>query len=119
MRSYYVAIDFDGTLTKRNSFPETGEPNFDNIEKIMKFIEDKEAQGYRVVKILWTCRENLINDRAYLSEAVAWCDNYLPFTFDYINENPEITFGHKELVRKIVANVYIDDASINPNHWRY
>ena len=96
--TFYIAIDFDGTLTKKNSFPNIGEPNTENIEKISKYIAKKEDECYRVVKILWTCRE----------------DSNVPFKFDYINENPEITFNHKELVRKIIADVYIDDAAINP-----
>ena len=84
------------------------------IEKISKYIAKKEDECYRVVKILWTCREDIPNGQNYLSDAVSWCDSNVPFKFDYINENPEITFNHKELVRKIIADVYIDDAAINP-----
>ena len=112
--TFYIAIDFDGTLTKKNSFPNIGEPNTENIEKISKYIAKKEDECYRVVKILWTCREDIPNGQSYLSDAVSWCDSNVPFKFDYVNENPEITFNHKELVRKIIADVYIDDAAINP-----
>lgn len=111
--TFYIAIDFDGTLTKP-SFPDTGKPNVNNINKIYNYIKRKENEGYRVVTILWTCREDIPNDRPYLSEAIDWCDRILPFKLNYINENPEQTFGHKELVRKIIADVYIDDMSINP-----
>ena len=82
--------------------------------EISKYIAKKEDECYRVVKILWTCREDIPNGQNYLSDAVSWCDSNVPFKFDYINENPEITFNHKELVRKIIADVYIDDAAINP-----
>ena len=42
--TFYIAIDFDGTLTKKNSFPNIGEPNTENIEKISKYIAKKEDE---------------------------------------------------------------------------
>lgn len=109
---YYIAIDFDGTLTDKNIFPDISEPNAKVINDIQQLISSLTLEGYRVVKILWTCREDLVGDRQYLTEALEWCKQNIPFEFDYVNENPEITFGHKEKVRKIVANLYIDDKAV-------
>ena len=49
--TFYIAIDFDGTLTKKNSFPNIGEPTTENRQKISKYTAKKEHECYRVVKI--------------------------------------------------------------------
>lgn len=112
----FIAIDFDGTLTVGNRFPNIGPANIPNIETIQKIISMYSEQGYRTVLILWTCREDWPDEpsKQFLTEAINWCDDNVPFKFDYINENPECDFGRPNLVRKIIADLYIDDKSLNP-----
>ena len=112
-KSYYIAIDFDGTLCK-NEFPEIGALRVDVAERLRETISNV-GLVCDVKVILWTCREDT-PERAYLTEAINWWiengyDNEY-FPFDYINENPEVDFGHPELVRKIFANDYWDDRAV-------
>lgn len=100
-----IAVDFDGTLCE-NSFPEIGRPNLELIRKL----KANRNNGDKL--ILWTCRTH-----EDLAKAIAWCNGHGLF-FDAINENlPEILalFGGDS--RKIFADVYIDDRSIEP--WKY
>lgn len=106
----YIAVDADGTLF-RHAFPEIGEVL--TVHKgIAEFCKEMQAKGHKI--ILWTCRED-IPERAYLTEAVRFCESYHGLKFDYINENPEINYGHPEMVRKIMADMYIDDKAFNIN----
>lgn len=113
-----VAVDFDGTLCK-NKYPAIGE------EQIIEVYDDgnyytfkitdmlKYLQKEKNVKvILWTCRAS-----KELEEAVKWC-NERGLYFDVVNDDTEhIKASFKRegeplsLVRKIFANVYIDDRS--------
>lgn len=112
----FIAVDFDGTLTVGNRFPNIGPANIPNIHVIEQIISMYKDRGYRPILILWTCREDWPDDpnQHFLSDAVNWCNENVPFKFDYINENPECDFGRPHLVRKIVADLYIDDKSLNP-----
>jgi hypothetical protein len=104
----YIAVDFDGTLCE-HAFPGIGE-----VKPIHKRLHDliiqNQKEGCKI--ILWTCRED-IPEGNYLTQAVDWCKTQ-GIEFDYINENPECDFGHPEKVRKIVADIYIDDKAFNP-----
>lgn len=100
-----IAVDFDGTLCK-HVFPEIGERN----EEVISYIKERKSEGDTI--ILWTCREDL-PPRAYLTEAVQWCDaNDIPI--DYVNENAPGTTPGGFARRKINARLYIDDKSWNP-----
>jgi len=101
-----IATDFDGTLCI-DEFPLIGEPR----QHVIKWCKDMKKQGN--ILILWTCRED-IPEGNYLTKAVKWC-GLQELKFDYINENPLCNFGHPELVRKIVADVYLDDRAMNVN----
>lgn len=116
IQNYYIAIDFDGTLTQGNNFPEIGMPHYDNINKINDIITKVKSMGYNPKLILWTCRADWDNseEHQYLTKAVNWCTMNLPFKFDYINQNPELDFGNPSKVKKIMADLYIDDKSFNP-----
>jgi hypothetical protein len=103
----YISVDYDGTLTT-HAFPEIGEPNSTH-KAIAEFCKEMQEQGHKI--ILWTCREDL-PERAYLTEAVRWCESYYGLKFDYVNENPEIQLGGRQ-ARKIVADMYIDDKAQN------
>lgn len=103
----FVAVDFDGTLCA-NAFPEIGQ--VESIHKeVHEAVKRSKEEGYKL--ILWTCREDK-SERDYLTEAVEWCKRY-GINFDYVNENPESPWGDTK--RKIYADVYIDDKSINPH----
>jgi histidinol phosphatase-like enzyme len=102
-----IAIDFDGTIVS-NCFPEIGEPLMFAVEAITKLKEN----GYKL--ILWTCRTDL-PERKYLTEAVEFCES-LGLKFDAINDNlPEAPYRDVANCRKVYADFYIDDKSIQPN----
>lgn len=100
-REYTIyAIDFDGTLCE-SAFSEIGSPNLALIEHLKR-----RKQGNKL--ILWTCR---VGDR--LQEAVEWCKKY-GLEFDAVNENlPEMIEQWGGESRKVFADVYIDDKSVN------
>ena len=106
----YVAVDFDGTIVS-NKFPEIGEPNTALIEKLRLM----HNSGIKI--ILHTCREDGEFDRFknegtrnYLTEAINWCSvNDVPI--DSVNMNQWVPFG----IRKIYADLYIDDRAYNIN----
>lgn len=97
-----IAVDFDGTLCK-NCWPDIGEPNYELIDYLM-------GCRYQGVKlILWTCREGELLDKA-----VAWCEERGLF-FDAVNDNiPETIKEYGNNCRKVSADIYIDDRSVNP-----
>lgn len=102
-----IAVDFDGTLVT-DDYPYIGRP----IWKTINFC--KTAQENGDILILWTCRCG--ND---LKEAIEFCES-IGLYFDYVNEN---TKEHLELfggqdTRKIYADIYIDDKSINFNKFK-
>lgn len=101
-RPTIISVDFDGTIVSRD-FPEIQEPLAGAIETLKAL---KEA-GY--ILILSTCRENQ-RKRNYLDEAVNWCASQ-GIVFDGVNQTPlEYEFRDpKFTIRKIYADVYIDD----------
>lgn len=108
-----VAVDFDGTLVQDN-FPDIGEP-FEEMFNAMKYLREN---GVKVA--LWTSR-NFYGRRDLLEEAVKFCSEQ-GLEFDAINENvQEVQELTGEDTRKIYADLYIDDKSINaiqsPLYW--
>lgn len=92
-----IAVDFDGTLqdTKHS-------PNYALIKRL------KYSQSQGDIVILWTCREGKT-----LLDALAFLKAY-GFMPNFVNCNcPEgiKKLGHDS--RKVYADVYIDDKSIN------
>lgn len=90
-----IAIDFDGTITDKNIFPEIGKAREHAFEAIRHFQE----LGHKC--ILWTCRYG-----QSLIEAINWLalNNV---KMDAYNENI-----YSLQSRKIVADVYIDDKNV-------
>ena len=90
-----IAIDFDGTITDKNIFPEIGKFK----EHAIDAIRNLQAHGHKVV--LWTCREGRYLNAARLAlnrEGIYLDDyNYSPYQLQS---------------RKIVADVYIDDKNV-------
>lgn len=94
-----VAIDFDGTIVK-DEYPKIGQPQLFAFETIKKM----EQKGYRL--ILWTLR-----DGKKLEEAVEFClKNGVEFYA--VNKNYPEEILEKRSIRKIHADIFIDDRNI-------
>lgn len=97
-----IAVDFDGTLCT-DCYPAIGIPNL----PLIHLLKELRAQGKQL--ILWTCR---CGDA--LGEAVAWCRMF-GLEFDAVNENvPDTILKYGTELRKISADVYVDDKSCFP-----
>ena len=106
-----IAIDFDGTLFITD-WPTIIEPNWEIINKA------KAEKENRAKLILWTCRCG-----KYLDDAIEACRR-VGIIFDAVNENlPEsIEMFDGTNSRKVFANEYWDDLSLNPTYdvfWLY
>lgn len=99
-----LAIDFDGTVTQDNDFPNLG-PLKKNCKEALQRLHK-----WGCIIILWTCRSG-----EYLQPAVDYCRKHR-IPIDYVNENyPGITF---QPYPKIFANYYIDDLNVGgPLSW--
>ena len=91
-----IAIDFDGTITTKNCFPDISELR----SHVKEAINNLQQKGHKC--ILWTCREGKHLDMArnFLSDKGIIMDGY--------NFNP----FYQLQSRKIVADVYIDDKNV-------
>ena len=106
-----IAVDFDGTLFITD-WPTIIEPNWEIINKA----KTEKENGAKL--ILWTCRCG-----KYLDDAVEACRR-VGIIFDAVNENlPEsIEMFDGTNSRKVFANEYWDDLSLNPTYdvfWLY
>ena len=90
-----IAVDFDGTITDKNIFPEIGDFKEHAVEAILNF----QRHGHQVV--LWTCREG-----HYLDDARKAC-NLMGLQLQGYNWSP-----YQLQSRKIVADVYVDDKNV-------
>lgn len=90
-----IAIDFDGTITTKNCFPEISELRPYAKEAIKHF----QKAGHKC--ILWTCRYG-----KSLEDAINWLAKN-NIKLDAYNENL-----YPLPSRKIVADVYIDDKNV-------
>lgn len=105
--SRIIAVDFDGTLYKDDSWPEIGPPNTELIE----LLKSRRALGDKL--ILWTCR-----DGKSLREAIDWCSSR-GLVFDAINDNlQEMQEKYGNNPRKITADIYLDDKSCSPDSFK-
>lgn len=99
----FIAVDFDGTITKEDNYPYIGEVREDAV-RVMKRIKE---EGGKIV--IWTCR--IGNDALKVKRFLA--ENKIPY--DVFNEAfPEMLaqFGDGN-PRKVFADVYIDDRSLH------
>ena len=90
-----ISVDFDGTITDKNSFPEIGKIREHAAEAIRNF----QNVGHKVV--LWTCREGKYLDAARVFLRLNGIE------LDGFNYSP-----YQLQSRKIVADVYIDDKNV-------
>jgi hydroxymethylpyrimidine pyrophosphatase-like HAD family hydrolase len=103
---FVIAVDYDDTLFA-GTFGKDGPPNREVIEKVKEF----KKQGAEVV--LWTCREG-----STLKNALRRC-KLEGLEFDAVNSNSpsEVKYqedmfnkhGHRFALRKIYADLYVDD----------
>ena len=104
-----IAVDFDGTLCA-DKWPDIGSSH----DTLIEYLLYRQVRGDKI--ILWTCRTG-----RRLDEAVEWCRSK-GLIFDAVNENlPEIIEAYGTDSRKISADFYIDDMSVNPRDfdWGY
>lgn len=105
MEKKIFAIDFDGTITKSNSYPEIGEPNWPVIEKVRKLLE----AGHEVN--LWTCRQGWT-----LEQAKLFCENELDLHFSHYNTS-DFAISRVYQPIKLLADYYIDDCAMSINEF--
>ena len=91
-----IAVDYDGTITKRNAYPEVGEVKENCVDVLNKL----KAMGHKI--ILWTCRcdEGLAKALDYMKG--------LGLEFDKVNA-PIYEWEAVNPSRKICADIYLDD----------
>ena len=102
--SKIIAVDFDGTLVT-DEYPNIGKP----IWKVINWCKEQQLLGNTL--ILWTCRSG-----RELDAAIALC-NEVDLHFDYVNCNTIenlMKYGKRD-TRKVYADIYLDDKSININ----
>lgn len=92
-----IAVDFDGTITKSDAWPEIGEIN----EKVVQRLREEKEKGSII--ILWTCRHG-----KQLEEALEFCKkNNIPI--DYCNQDASwVKEEFEGCSRKIFAHEYWD-----------
>lgn len=95
-----IAVDFDGTIVSHR-YPLIGEPKpfaFDVLKQLV-------AEGNRL--ILWTYREGEL-----LDEAVEFCRQRGLEFYSVNSDYPDGAWSGSEAVRKIHADVFIDDRNL-------
>lgn len=100
MRSYIIAVDFDGTVVD-DAYPKIGKPKlfaFDTLKELLN-------QGHRLV--LWTYRSG-----KELEEAIEFCKKN-GVEFYAVNSSFEgEVFDLNKQSRKIHADIFIDDRNL-------
>lgn len=92
-----IAIDFDGTITKENLYPKIGDLRENAKRVINKLAKDN-------VICIWTCREG-----KQLEDVYKYL-NLHEITYHYINASPYDNLNPD--MRKIIADIYIDDHNL-------
>lgn len=100
MRSYIIAVDFDGTVVD-DAYPKIGKEKLFAFESLKQLM----AKGHRLV--LWTYRSG-----KELEEAVEFCrENGIEFYAVNSSFEGEI-FDQEKQSRKINADIFIDDRNL-------
>lgn len=100
MKSYIIAIDFDGTIVE-DAYPNIGKPMLFAFESMKQL----QSQGHRL--ILWTYRHGKT-----LEEAVEFCRKN-GIEFYAVNSSfEEEAFDEAKQSRKINADWFIDDRNL-------
>ena len=98
-----IAVDFDGTCVK-DKFPDVGPSMPGAVQTLHALIN----RGHKI--ILWTCRENIDEDKQYLDHAVEWFEENNIELYG-VNETPLEDDFRSSGGRKVFAHIYIDDRS--------
>lgn len=85
-----IAVDFDGTITRGNTYQKDILTTADVKEGAFEVLKALQRKGYKLA--LWTCRNG-----QKLYDAVSFCNKEYGFTFDFVNptnadlgvENPD------------------------------
>jgi hypothetical protein len=101
-----IAVDFDGTITRRSTFPRKPkkEELADNCIEVLQRLHDA---GCEI--ILWTCRAG-----KELLDAITFCAE-VGIPLDYVNTPTKECYevwGNLYESRKVFANYYIDDFNL-------
>ena len=99
-----IAVDFDGTITRRNTFPNKPHPG-DLADHCAEVLQQLHEAGFII--ILYTCRKG---KKFY--DAVRYCCE-MGIPLDYANENADEAievFGGD--CRKVFAHHYLDDCNL-------
>lgn len=101
-KELWIAVDFDGTLTIRDAWPEIGSENPYAFDVLKRF----KREGHKI--ILNTCRRG-----QSLNDAVEWMSQK-GVAPDSVNDNPwaRTIFNDPNPGTKVFADVYIDDRNI-------
>jgi hypothetical protein len=101
-KELWIAVDFDGTLTTIDAWPDIAPENPYAIDVIKRF----KREGHKV--ILNTCRRN-----EPLRAAVEWMTTH-GIEPDAVNDNPwaRAIYNDPDPGTKVFAHVYIDDRNI-------
>lgn len=100
MRSYIIAVDFDGTVVD-DAYPKIGKEKLFAFESLKQLM----AKGHRLV--LWTYRSG-----KELQDAVEFCrENGIEFYAVNSSFEGEI-FDQEKQSRKINADIFIDDRNL-------
>ncbi len=101
-----IAVDFDGTLCEY-AFPSIGKQN-EQQKTLINILIKLRNNGHKI--ILWTNRGD--NEKyPILTEAVNWCAEK-GLEFDAVNENLPNQKKLSGYSPKIMADMYIDDKSL-------
>jgi len=101
-KELWIAVDFDGTLTTKDAFPDIAPENPYAIDVLKRF----RREGHKI--ILNTCRRG-----EYLKRAVEWMKEK-GIEPDAVNDNPfaRLIYNDPNPGNKVFAHVYIDDRNI-------
>lgn len=99
-KELYIAIDFDGTMTSSDAWPDIAPENPYAVEVVKRLKRD----GHHI--ILHTCRQG-----EYLNAAIEWMKSR-GIEPDSVNDNPLSRSLYGDPGPKMFADYYVDDHSL-------
>jgi|SRR5690606_733282 len=100
MKSYLIAVDFDGTIVE-DAYPKIGKPMLFAFETLKQLAND----GHRL--ILWTYRHG-----KELQEAVDFCKSHGVVFYAVNSSYADEVFDGNSQSRKLLADIFIDDRNL-------
>lgn len=99
-KELWIAVDFDGTLTASDAWPDIAPENPYAVDVVKRF----RREGHKI--ILHTCRQG-----KYLKEAIEWMRDR-GIEPDSVNDNPRSRELYGDPGPKMFADYYIDDHAL-------